>query len=217
MCEQTTTSLEAAATAVSSAASLTASFSSPVTTTCGTSAVERSSSPTAARVGGYGAAPVTTAVSLVTTAAAPVSTTTAPVATASVQGPPLVEEVMVQAPVVAREVTIVHPVTTAIEEVVRPVVKNQMECHTVISETPTIEMAAKSVAVPQVEVREVIQEVPQVVAVEVARGKCRMWSTGRSSRICPNLFPRATKKSSTCCKLCCKRLSWRCHRCKMWI
>ena len=90
-------------------------------------------------------------------------------ATAVVQGPPLVEEVMVQAPVVAREVTRVHPVTTAIEEVVRPMVKNQMGYHTVIRETPTIEMAEKSVAVPQVEVREVIQEVPQVVAVEVAR------------------------------------------------
>ena len=89
-------------------------------------------------------------------------------ATAVVQGPPD-EEVMVQAPVVAREVTRVHPVTTAIEEVVRPVVKNQMEYHTVIRETPTIEMAGKSVAVPQVEVREAMQGVPQVVAVEVAR------------------------------------------------
>ena len=48
-------------------------------------------------------------------------------------------------------------------------VKNQMEYHTVIRETPTIEVAEKSVAVPQVEVREVIQEVSQVVVVEVAR------------------------------------------------
>ena len=54
--------------------------------------MERSSSPIAARVGGSGAVPVTTAVSLVTTAVAPVSTTTVPVATAVVQGPPLVEE-----------------------------------------------------------------------------------------------------------------------------
>ena len=47
----------------------------------------------------------------------------------------------------------------------RPVVKNQMEYHTVIRETPIIEMAEKTVAVPQVEVREVIQEVPQVVGL----------------------------------------------------
>ena len=100
-------------------------FSSPMTTTYGTSAVERSSSPIAERVGGCGAAPVTAVVSLMTTAVAPVSTTTATSATATavVQGPPLVT-------VVAREVTRVHPVTTAIEEVVRPVVKNQTEYHT---------------------------------------------------------------------------------------
>eukprot|EP00450_Noctiluca_scintillans_P038462 CAMPEP_0194479362 /NCGR_PEP_ID=MMETSP0253-20130528/2518_1 /TAXON_ID=2966 /ORGANISM="Noctiluca scintillans" /LENGTH=67 /DNA_ID=CAMNT_0039318579 /DNA_START=43 /DNA_END=242 /DNA_ORIENTATION=+ len=66
--------------AVSRPGPLTTSFSSPLTTTYGSAAVERSSSPISACVGGYGAAPVTTAVSPVTTAMAPVSTMTVPMA-----------------------------------------------------------------------------------------------------------------------------------------
>ena len=126
--------------------------------------MERSFSTIAARAGGYGA---TTAVSPVTTAVAPGSTTTAPVATAVVQGPPLVEEVMVQAPAVAVP---------------------QVEVREVIQEVPQVVAVEVARQGPNVEYREVVKNLPKPVqpglrkdrrrATNLVAGNCRGGATG---------------------------------------